>query len=131
MKSRRDGSLLQMFQIELMDPAKAEAIISNNLTCPQTGIILGQKSLKLEFQSSSVITAKISDTQPKIVRLKLNVSSVENATHTKAAQIEKRSNQSVPTVKDHMLLTIKGVQLIKNRCSINMWWTTKKVMPPF
>ena len=39
MKSRRDGRSLQMFQIELSDPAKAEAIISNNITCLQTGII--------------------------------------------------------------------------------------------
>ena len=29
--------MLQMFQIELSDPA--EAIISNKITCPQTGII--------------------------------------------------------------------------------------------
>ena len=39
MKSRRDGRSLQMFQIELKDPAEAEAIISNNLTCPKKGII--------------------------------------------------------------------------------------------
>ena len=37
MKSRRDGRMLQMFQNELSDPA--EAIISNKITCPQTGII--------------------------------------------------------------------------------------------
>ena len=34
MKSRRDGRSLQMFQIKLSDPAEAEAIISNNITCP-------------------------------------------------------------------------------------------------
>ena len=28
-----------MFQIELSNPAEAKAIISNNITCPQTGII--------------------------------------------------------------------------------------------
>ena len=28
-----------MFQIELSDPAEAKAIISNKITCPQTGII--------------------------------------------------------------------------------------------
>ena len=67
----------------------------------------------LPFRSGSVITAKISDTQPKIVKQKLNVSSVEKATHTKDAQTEKKSNQNVLIVKDHMLLTIKGVQLIK------------------
>ena len=39
MQSKRDGRKLQMFQIELSDPAEAEAIISSNITCPQTGII--------------------------------------------------------------------------------------------
>ena len=39
MISKRDGRKLQMFQIELSNSAEAEALISNNLTCPQTGII--------------------------------------------------------------------------------------------
>ena len=39
MQSKRDGRILQMFQIELSDPAEAEAIISSKITCPQTGII--------------------------------------------------------------------------------------------
>ena len=69
----------------------------------------------LPFRSGSVITAKISDTRPKIVRQKLNVSSVEKATHTKDAQTEIKSNQIVLIAKDHMLLTIKGVQLIKKQ----------------
>ena len=57
---------------------------------------------------------------------KLNVSSsVEKAIHTKDAQTEEKSNQNVLIAKDHMLLTIKGVQLIKNRYSVNMWGTTK------
>ena len=36
MKSKRDG---RMLQIELSDPAEAEAIISRKITCPQTGIV--------------------------------------------------------------------------------------------
>ena len=39
MQSKRDGRKLQMFQLELSDSAEAEALISSNLTCPQTGII--------------------------------------------------------------------------------------------
>ena len=39
MKSKRDGRKLQMFQIDLSDSAEAEALISSNITCPQTGII--------------------------------------------------------------------------------------------
>ena len=44
----------------------------------------------LPFRSGSVLTAKISDTRPKIMRQNLNVSSVEKATHTKDAQTEKK-----------------------------------------
>ena len=72
------------------------------------------------FRSSSVITAKISDLRPKTVRQKLNVLSVEKATRTKDAQTEKKSNQNVLITLDHMLQTIKGVQRIKDRYSVNM-----------
>ena len=40
---------------------------------------------------------------------------------------QRKSNQNVVIAKGHMLLTIEGVQLIKNRYSVNMWWTTKKL----
>ena len=39
MKSRRDGRSLQMFQLELKDPVEAKVLISENIACPQTGII--------------------------------------------------------------------------------------------
>ena len=79
----------------------------------------------LPFRSGSVITAKISDTRPKIVRQKLNVSSVEKVAHTKDAQTEKKqpkcANCNGPHVPNYKLCPA-----YKNRCSINMWWTTKK-----
>ena len=130
MKSKRGGRTLQMFQIELSDSVEAEAIQAK-LHAHKLGSFLRWKSFVLPFWSSSVITAKISDIRPKTVRQKLSVLSVEKATLTKDAQTEKNSNPNVLTAKDHMLQTIKGVQLIKSRCSVNMWWTTKKAMPPF
>ena len=118
-----------MFQIELSNPAEAKAIISSNIKCPQTGIIFKVEEFHALISVQQCYNCKISDTQPKIVRQRLNVSSVE--TPTKDAQTEKKSNQNVLIAKDHMLLTIQGVQLIKNRYSVNMWWTTKNVMLPF
>ena len=85
----------------------------------------------LPFRFSSVTTASISVIRPKIVRLKPSVSSVEKATHIKDARIEKKSNLNVLIVKDHMLPITKSVQPTKNRCSDNMWWTTKKATPQF
>ena len=37
-KSRRVGRSLQMLQVELKDPSEGEAITSESLTCPQTGV---------------------------------------------------------------------------------------------
>ena len=38
-KSKKDGSVLPMFQLEISDPAKAEALLSQNLMCNVTGIV--------------------------------------------------------------------------------------------
>ena len=57
MKSRKDGRSLKMFQLELKDPAEVKVLISENLTCRQTGIIFQVE----DFQAPilvRVITAK-------------------------------------------------------------------------
>ena len=59
MKSRRDGRSLQMFQLELKDPAEAEALTSGNLKCPQAGLFSRWKSFELHIRSGSVITENI------------------------------------------------------------------------
>ena len=112
MKSRRDGRSLQMFQIELNYPAEAEAIISYNITCPQTGIIFKVKEFCAPI-SVRQCSVKISDTRPKIVIINCVICG-EGHSH-KGCPNREKSNQSVLTVKEHILLTIKGVQLIKNR----------------
>ena len=95
MKSRRDGRSLQMFQIELRDPADAETIISNNITCPQTGIIFKVEELRAPISVRQCYNCQNFGHSAKNCKGKLNVSSVEKATHTKVAQTEKKSNPRV------------------------------------
>ena len=38
-KSKKDGRVLPMFQLEISDPVKAEALLSQNLMCNVTGIV--------------------------------------------------------------------------------------------
>ena len=38
-KSKKDGRVLPMFQLEIRDPAEAEALLSQNLMCNVTGIV--------------------------------------------------------------------------------------------
>ena len=39
LKSKKDGRLLSIFQLEISDPAEAEALLSQNLVCNITGIV--------------------------------------------------------------------------------------------
>ena len=45
-KSRRVGRSLQRFQVELKEPGEGEAIISESLMCPQTGVIFKVKEFR-------------------------------------------------------------------------------------
>ena len=85
--------MLQMFQIELSDPAEAEAIISNKITCPQTGIIFKVEEFRVPISIQQCYNCQNSDIRPKTVRQKLNVLSVVKATHTKDAQTEKKATK--------------------------------------
>ena len=119
-KSQGDGRSFKMFQLELKHLTRGKALIPKNLTCPLTGIIFQVEEFRTPISVRQCYNCQVSDTRPKIVRPKLNVSSVEKATHIKDAQIELKSNQSVLTVKNLILLTIKGVQLTKNRLFTDM-----------
>ena len=39
LKSKKDGRVLPIFQLEISDPAEAEALLSQNLVCNVTGIV--------------------------------------------------------------------------------------------
>ena len=39
LKSKKDGRVLPIFQLEFTDPAEAEALLSQNLACNVTGIV--------------------------------------------------------------------------------------------
>ena len=126
MKSSRDGRSLQLFQIELMVLSMPRQLFQITLHAHKQGLFLRWKSLVLPFRSDSVITAKFSDTRPKIVRQKLNMSSVEKATHTKDAQTEKNQPKCAKCKRPHVA-NYKGCPAYKKRFSVNMWSTNKKL----
>ena len=132
MKSRRDGRILQIFQIELSDPAEAEAITSNKITCPQTGSIFKVEEFHAPILVQQCYNCQNFGHSAKNCEAKIKcVICGESHSHKGCPNRKKKCNQNVLITKYHMLQTVKGVQLIKNRYSVNMWWTTKKTMPPF
>ena len=129
LKSKKDGRVLPIFQLELSDPAEAEALLSQNLMFNVTGIVYKVEEFR-PFRFGSASTANVSDIRHKTVSPSKNVSSVVRIIHTKDAQKKKQNSPSVPTVQGHMLHLTRGVPNIKSRHSGNMWSRTKKPMPP-
>ena len=120
LKSKKDDRVLPIFQLELSDPAEAEALLSQNLMCNVTGIVYKVE----EFR------------QPVSVRQCFNCKSKqkcvicgENHLH-KGSTKKKQNSPNLPTAQGHMLHLTRGVPNIKSRHSKNMWSTTKKPMPP-
>ena len=70
LKSKKDGRVLPIFQLEINDPTEAESVISQNLVCNVTGIVIRWRNFDNQFRSCSALTAKVSATQRKTVRQK-------------------------------------------------------------
>ena len=110
LKSKKDGRVLPIFQLEISDPAEAEVLLSQNLVCNVTGIVYKVDRRKIANQNKNVL-------------------SVVRSIRTKDAQKKKQNSPNVQTVLDHMLHLTKGVPNTKSRLSGNMWLTTKNPMP--
>ena len=97
MKSRRDGRSLQMFQIELKNPAEAEATISNNITCSQTGIIFKVEEFRAPISVPQCYNCQ--NCGHSITHCKTKIKCVirgEGHSH-KGSPNREKSNQSVQT----------------------------------
>ena len=104
-----------MFQIELRDPAKAEAIISNNIACPQTGIIFEVEEFCAPFSVQQCYNCQNFGHSAKSCKAKIKCFICGEGHSHKGCPNREEKHQTVLIAKDHMLLTIKGVQLIKKQ----------------
>ena len=111
MKSRRDGRILQMFQIELSNPAEAEAIILNKITCPQTGIIFEVEEFRAPVSVQQCYNCQNFGHSAKNCKAKIKCVICGEGHSHKGCPNREKSNQNVLIAKDHMLQTIKGVQV--------------------
>ena len=85
-KSKRDGRILPMFQLEISDPAEAEALLSQNLMCNVTGIVHKVEEFRQPVRSDSASTVSVLVTLLKTVNPNKNASYVVRIIHTKDAQ---------------------------------------------
>ena len=103
LKSKKDGRVLPLFRIEINDPSKAEALISQNLVFQIPSIVH-----KVEEFRSPVPVRQCFNCQSfghfgkKIVGQNKNVSSVVKTILTKDARIKNQENLCVPNKGSHV-----------------------------
>ena len=84
--SKKDGRILEMFKLETKDDTEAEALITENLTCPITGIIYRVEEFRTPISVKQCWNCQTSIIQPKHVGPKQNALSAGRAITIKDAQ---------------------------------------------
>ena len=73
LKSKKDGRVLPIFQLEISDPDEAEALLLQNLMCNVTGIVYKVEEFRKPVSVCSVTTANVSAIRQNLVYQNRNV----------------------------------------------------------
>ena len=129
LKSKKDGRVLPIFQLELSDPAEAEALLSQNPMCNVTGIMYKVEEFRQPVSVWQCFNCQCFGHSAQNCKSKQKCVICGENHSQKGCPKKKQNSPSVPTVQGHMLHLTRGVPNIKSRHSGNMWSTTKKPMP--
>ena len=128
LKSKKDGRVLPIFQLEITDPAEAKTLLSQNLACNVTGIVYKVGEFRAPISVMQCYNCQCFSHSAKTCRFKQKcLICRENHSHKGCPSRESR-NPHVQIVTDHMLLLTKGVWNTKSRRSDNMWLKIKSHM---
>ena len=115
-KSKKDGRVWPIFQLEITDPAEAEALLSQNLACNVTGIVYKVEEFRAPISVMQCYNCQCFGHSDKTCRSKQKcLICGESHSHKGYPSRENQENPHVQIVTDHMLLLAKGVRNTKSR----------------
>ena len=111
-KSKRDGRVLPMFQLEISDPAEAEALLSQNLICNVTGIVYKVEEFRQPVSVRQCFNCQCFGHLAQNCKSKQKcVICGENHSH-KGCPKKKQNSLNVQIVLGHMLPLTKAVSRV-------------------
>ena len=129
LKSKKDGRVLPIFQLEITDSAEAEAPLSQNLACNVTGIVYKVEEFRAPVSFMQCYNCQCFGHSAKTCRSKQKCLICGGSHSHKGCPSRESRKSNVQIVTDHMLLLTKGVGNTKSRRSDNIWSTSKSHTP--
>ena len=115
--SIKDGRVLEMFKLEIKDDTEVEALITENLTCPMTGIIYRVEEFRTPISVQQCWNCQNFGHPSETCRPKTKclICGESHLHHHKGCPNKEKNSQNAPIVKDHMLHATKGAQHTKKQ----------------
>ena len=121
--SKKDGRVQEIFKLEIKDDTKAEALITENLTCPIAGIIYRVEEFRTPISVQQCWNCQSFGHSAKTCRSKTKCLICGEGHHHKGCPNKEKNSRNAPTVKDHRLHPTKDVQHISNHAKQAMTGT--------
>ena len=129
LKSKKDGRILPISQLEITDPDEAGALLSQNLMCNVTGIIYKVEDFRQPVSVTQCFNCQSFGHSTKNCRSKQKcLICGESHSHKGCPNKEDRKPKCANCSGPHAA-SYKGCPEYKNRHLGNVWWTTKNLMP--
>ena len=120
-RSKKDGRVLPMFQLQISNPAEAEALLSQNLMCNVTGIVYKVEEFRQPVSVRQCFNCQCFGHSAQNCKSKQKCVVCGEPFTQRMPKKKKQNSPNVQIALGHMLHLIKGVQSIKSRHSDNMW----------
>ena len=121
LKSKKDGRVLPIFQLEISDPDEAEALLLQNFTCNVTGIVYKVEEFRKPVSVMRCFNCQSFGHSAKNCRSKPKCLICGESHSHKGCPNKEAGKPKCANCMGHMLHLIKGVQSIKIRHLGSMW----------
>ena len=119
-KSKTDGRVLPIFQLEINDQTETEALISQNLVGNVTGIVYKVEEFRQPISVTQCFNCQSFGHLAKNCRSKIKCLIYGESHSHKGCPNKEVKTQSVPVVRGHILHHTKGILSKKSRNSDSM-----------
>ena len=125
LKSKKDGRVLPIFQLEINDPAEAQSLVSQNLVCKVTGLVYKVEEFGAPISIMQYHNCQCFGHSAKTYRSKQKCLICGENHSLKGCRSRESRKPTCANCNGPHAASYKGCPEYKSRSSDNVWLTTK------